>query len=189
MRRISRCGYCGGRRRLPDSRQDAGATKALLVRDGKGATFTIYLPKATQAVPAGEEISEAFPAAGGNETVLVVDDQPEVQGLVAAALTARGYHVIKAENAAAALLLGSQERERIDLVVTDMVMPEVNGRELADRLKEHWPGMKVLFMSGYTGDTMLQYGVPEGSMEFLQKPFSPEQLANKVRAVLGREAA
>jgi DNA-binding NtrC family response regulator len=120
---------------------------------------------------------------GGKETVLVVEDQPEVRRYAAAALRAYGYQVIQAANADEALLVC--ERESVDLVLTDVVMPSVSGRELADRLKQRRPGIKVLFMSGYTDDTIVHHGVLEKDAEFIQKPFSPGQLAIKVREVLG----
>jgi DNA-binding NtrC family response regulator len=81
-------------------------------------------------------------------------------------------------------LLGERESERIDLILTDVVMPSLSGRELADRLKERWPGIKVLFMSGYTDDTMVHHGLLQKDVEFIQKPFSPTQLAIKVREML-----
>ncbi len=102
----------------------------------------------------------------------------------AAALQAYGYRVIQAENAGEALLICERGHERVDLVLTDVVMPNMSGRELADRLAKHWPGIKVLFMSGYTDDTIMQHGVLEEGAMFIQKPFSPDQLAMKVREVL-----
>jgi DNA-binding response OmpR family regulator len=100
-------------------------------------------------------------------------------------LKAYGYRVIPAGNAGEALLLCERERGRIHLVLTDVVMPNVSGRELANRLEKMWPGIKVLFMSGYTDDIIVRHGVLEEGAEFIQKPFSPEELAGKVRAVLG----
>jgi hypothetical protein len=148
-----------------------------------GTTFRIYLPRVEDA-PAEAGKPEAVPAIGGEQTVLVVEDQAEVRKYAAAALQAYGYRVIQAENAGAALLLCELGRERIDLVLTDVVMPNMSGRELADRLAKHWPGIKVLFMSGYTDDTIMQHGVLEEGAMFIQKPFSPDQLAMKVREVL-----
>ena len=114
----------------------------------------------------------------------MVEDQAEVRRYTATALKAYGYQVIQAENADEALLLGERESGRIDLILTDVVMPSLSGRELADRLKERWPGIKVLFMSGYTDDTMVHHGVLQKDVEFIQKPFSPAQLAIKVREML-----
>jgi CheY-like chemotaxis protein len=150
---------------------------------GHGTTFRIYLPRVTDAV-ADERMPEAPRALGGRETVLVVEDQAEVRKYAAAALRAYGYRVIQAANAGEALLFCERECERIDLVLTDVVMPQLSGRELANRLEKRWPGVKVLFMSGYSDDAIVQHGVLEKGMEFIQKPFSPDQLATKVREML-----
>ena len=134
---------------------------------GHGTTFRIYLPRVTDAVT-DEGMPEALRALGGKETVLVVEDQAEVRKYAAAALRAYGYHVIQAENAGEALLFC--ERERIDLVLTDVVMPLLSGRELANRLEKRWPRVKVLFMSGYSDDAVALHGVLEKGAEFIQKP-------------------
>jgi PAS domain S-box-containing protein len=149
----------------------------------RGTTFKIYMPRVVDA-QADSGKPEAVPASRGQETVLVVEDQAEVRRYTATALKAYGYQVIQAENAGEALLLGERESERIDLILTDVVMPSLSGRELADRLKERWPGIKVLFMSGYTDDTMVHHGVLQKDVEFIQKPFSPAHLAIKVREML-----
>ena len=151
---------------------------------GQGTTFKIYLPRVTEAVT-DEGMPEAVPALGGKETVLVVEDQAQVRDYTVAVLKEYGYRVIQAENASEALLFCERERERVDLVLTDVVMPNVSGRELANRLEKLRPGIKVLFMSGYTDNAVMHHGVLEKSAEFIQKPFSPEELAGKVRAVLG----
>jgi len=149
---------------------------------GQGTTFKIYLPVLAE-VEATAERPAAVPALGGEETVLVVDDQPEVRQFAVAVLKAYGYRVIPAENEGEALLLC--ERERIDLLLTDVVMPNVSGRELAWRLETLQPGIKVLFMSGYAGDVIERHGVLKEGAEFIQKPFSAEDLAWKVRALMG----
>jgi PAS domain S-box-containing protein len=151
---------------------------------GRGTTFKIYLPR-VEDMPADSGRPAADAAMGGKETVLVVEDQPEVRKYAAAALRAYGYHVIQAENAGEALLFCERESERVDLVLTDVVMPNISGRELADRLGQRWPGIKVLFMSGYADDAIMGHGVLEKDAQLLQKPFSPDQLAAKVREVLG----
>jgi CheY-like chemotaxis protein len=150
-----------------------------------GTSFKIYLPALTDAAD-DEWRPEAVAVQGGKESVLVVEDQAEVRKYAVAALTAKGYRVMAAGDAGEALLLC--EQERIDLVLTDVVMPNVSGRELADRLQGLQPGIKVLFMSGYTNNVIEQHGVLEGGANFIQKPFSREELAGKVRAVLGTPA-
>jgi CheY-like chemotaxis protein len=130
------------------------------------------------------EEQETSRATGGRETVLVVEDQAEVRKYTAAALRSYGYRVIQAENAGEALLICETERAHIALVLTDLVMPHLSGRELADRLDERWPGIKVLFMSGYTDDAIVHHGVLNRGAELIQKPFSPEQLVTKVQRAL-----
>src|ERR1035437_6242236 len=154
---------------------------------GQGTSFKIYLPAQAEAV-ADDWKAAAVPVLGGKETVLVVEDQAEVRKYAVAVLNSYGYRVIQAENAGEALLLRGRERGRIDLVLTDVVMPNVSGRELAHRLETLQPGIKVLFMSGYTGNVIEHQGVLEEGAAFIQKPFSPEELAGKVRAVLGPPA-
>jgi PAS domain S-box-containing protein len=150
---------------------------------GRGTTFQIYMPRAVDAQVDSEK-PEAGPAIGGKETVLVVEDQAVVRRYAAAALRTFGYQVLEAENADEALLVCERESERIDLILTDVVMPGLSGRELADRLKQRRPGIKVMFMSGYTDDAIVHHGAVEKDAEFIQKPFSPDQLAIKVRAML-----
>jgi hypothetical protein len=154
---------------------------------GQGTTFKIYLPALAESA-AGAGGPAAVPALGGKETVLVVEDQAAVRQYTIAVLKEYGYRVIPAENAAEALLLCQRERDRIHLVLTDVVMPNLSGRELASRLEQMRPGIKVLFMSGYTGDAIVQHGVLDKAVQFIGKPFSPEELAGKVRAVLGPPA-
>ena len=149
---------------------------------GEGTTFKIYLPALDEAATAGFPAS-ADPVTGGKETVLVVEDQAEVLTYTVAVLKEYGYRVIPAGTAGEALLLC--EQEHIDLLLTDVVMPNLGGRELAERLEELQPGIKVLFMSGYTADAIVQRGVLEHNAQFIQKPFNPEALAGKVRAILG----
>jgi PAS domain S-box-containing protein len=151
---------------------------------GLGTTFKIYLPAVAEAetvavMPAG------VAALAGNETVLVVEDLAEVRDYAAAALKAYGYRVIQAGNAGEALLICEREFDRIHLVLTDVVMPDLGGPELAIQLKKLRPGIKVLFMSGYTDKAISINGGLDERVQFIEKPFSPEQLARKVRAALG----
>jgi two-component system, cell cycle sensor histidine kinase and response regulator CckA len=153
---------------------------------GQGATFRIFLPYVADA-PRGSSEPEArsVPETNGVGTVLVVEDQAEVREYASEALRAYGYRVIQAENAIDALLLYEADREAIDLVLTDVVMPNLSGRELADLLATKRPSIKVLFMSGYTDDdAILHRGALRKGTDFIQKPFSPDQLAAKVRVML-----
>jgi CheY-like chemotaxis protein/nitrogen-specific signal transduction histidine kinase len=150
---------------------------------GEGATFKIYLPALSErAHAAGTPAS--VPAMGGRETVLVVEDQVEVREYAVKVLEEYGYRVIAAESGEQALLLWKQDHDRIHLILTDVVMPNMSGRELADRVQQIRPGIKVLFMSGYTDDVILRHGISEEAAQFIGKPFSPEELARRIRSVL-----
>ena len=151
---------------------------------GQGATFTIYLPRVVNG-PVYSPEPESVPVSvlGGTQTVLVVEDQAGVREFAADALRAYGYRVIQAENAGKALALCEQELEGIDLVLTDIVMPNLSGTELADRLRIRWPAIKVLFMSAYA-DAGIPPGAVDNATRLLLKPFSPDQLAIKVREIL-----
>jgi PAS domain S-box-containing protein len=151
---------------------------------GKGTAFKIYLPRiAGEPQPAALEI---VPAAStmGNETVLVVEDQDEVRNLVEEILRMQGYHVLKASSGDEALRLCRAAKKPIDLLLTDMVMPGLSGRELAERMREISPGIKVLLMSGYAEEGTLPPGETGRGLVFIQKPFSAVTLAQKVREVL-----
>ena len=149
-----------------------------------GATFKIYLPrveaKATAAVP----LPVPAPVPGGNETILVVEDQPEVRRLSEKLLRVRGYTVLGAENGAEALRVAEQHPGPIHLLVTDVIMPGMNGREVALLMSADRPALKVLYLSGYADESVVHHGVLEPGLAFLQKPFTPESLARKVRDVL-----
>jgi PAS domain S-box-containing protein len=163
--------------------EQSGGCVEVASEPGRGTTFKIYLPRVV-AAPAESGRPEAIPEMGGTETVLVVEDQAEVREYAAVALRAYGYQVMEAANAEEALLICEREGERIDLILTDVVMPGLSGRELADRLKTLRPGVKVLFMSGHTDDIMVHHGVLRKEAEFIHKPFGPGQLAMKVREIL-----
>jgi PAS domain S-box-containing protein len=163
--------------------EQSGGCIEVASEPGRGTTFKIYMPRVADA-PAESGRPEAIPEMGGTETVLVVEDQAEVREYAAAALRAYGYQVMEAANAEEALVICEREGERIGLVLTDVVMPGLSGRELADRLKTLRPGMKVLFMSGHTDDIMVHHGVLRKEAGFIQKPFSPDVLAMKVREIL-----
>jgi two-component system, cell cycle sensor histidine kinase and response regulator CckA len=151
---------------------------------GLGSTFKVYLPVAggaeyTPAVP----VEEARPPTG-HETVLVVEDEAVVRQLVKRGLEASGYTVIEAANGVQALALCAAGTATIHLVVTDVVMPGLGGRELVARLHEKHPALRVLYMSGYTDDGVVHHGVSNEEVAFIQKPFTIRALARKVRQVL-----
>jgi CheY-like chemotaxis protein len=153
---------------------------------GQGTTFKIYLPveEADVSTPTPEQAHD--PATSG-EVVMVVEDEESVRTMTGRLLASEGYGVLEAANGREALALVASGSTRIDLVITDVAMPVVNGRELAERLRQIRPGIPVLFMSGYTDDEMVRRGLIDPDHPFLSKPFTPEVLASKVRALLDRE--
>lgn len=155
---------------------------------GQGATFNIVLPGFDGRLEAEETPERAEGAAAGLETVLVVEDQPEVRQFIAAALRSHGFHVLESADGPAALLLSGQHSDAIDLLLTDVIMPAMTGREVAERLAVSRPSMKVLYMSGYSGEVIAERGVLDGDVAYLAKPFTPAALIEKVRQVLGPEA-
>jgi signal transduction histidine kinase len=150
---------------------------------GRGASFKVYLPRIAAPPAPGLGPQKGRPARG-TETVLVVEDESAVLALSRRALEAQGYVVLAASDAPSALRIVERYGGTIHLLLTDVVMPGMSGRELADRLAAQRPGIRVLYMSGYPGDEVIQHGAfPPGSA-FLQKPFSPDALARKARDVL-----
>jgi len=151
---------------------------------GHGTTFNIYLPREEAAADIhATPVLRA--ASGGSETVLLVEDEESVRQLVRETLLAKGYHVIEAENGESGLAAAAQHHGKIDLVITDVVMPGMGGREMVQRMAETRPEAKVLYLSGYTEDAILSEGTVEGGTAFLQKPFTLQNLSRKVREVLG----
>jgi CheY-like chemotaxis protein len=156
---------------------------------GSGTTFYIYLPRVEDSA---ENISPAKSTAQentGSETVLLVEDEESVRELVRETLRMRGYKVLEAENGEAGLRVAESRKERIDILITDVMMPGMGGRELARELSAQRPEMKVLFLSGYTEEAVLNQGPLGLSTAFLQKPFTLQNLAKKVRDVLHAGAA
>jgi two-component system cell cycle sensor histidine kinase/response regulator CckA len=150
---------------------------------GGGTTFKVYLP----VVEGGEvEALEVLPPTTlhGTETILLVEDQDDVRRVAHAILRKFGYHVIEARNAGEALLSCERHPRTIHLLLTDVVMPQMSGRELAERLIPLRPEMKVLYMSGYTDNAIVHHGILDSGIAYLQKPILPDALARRVREVL-----
>ncbi len=154
---------------------------------GRGTAFKIYLPRVDDAVAGteGGTVSASLPC--GTETVLVVEDEPGVRALARDTLRMRGYSVLEARHGIEALVIGSQYPGTIHLLMADVVMPQMNGREVAERLLRVRPEVKVLYVSGYTEDAIVHHGVLAPGTNFLQKPFTPDVLADKVREVLNAQ--
>ncbi len=150
---------------------------------GMGTTFKLYFPTTNAGVTPGTK-SRHLPSLRGNETILLVEDTDLVRSLVTSTLESYGYTVLAAASGAHALRIAEQTDARIDLVMTDVVMPGMNGRELADRLVATCHGLKVLFTSGYPSDTVLRHGIAEARTAFIEKPYLPDALARKVRETL-----
>ena len=150
---------------------------------GHGTTFKIYLPRVTEA-PLDLPLRRSPEVVRGTETILLAEDSAGVRAVAREVLQRNGYSVIQASDGRAALELAATHSGTIHLLVTDVIMPEMSGRQLADRLREVRSELKVLFVSGYTDDAIIRHGILEPGIAFLQKPFTPESLARKVRAVL-----
>jgi two-component system cell cycle sensor histidine kinase/response regulator CckA len=150
----------------------------------RGSIFHIYLPR-VDGVAEKHAAPVARAALGGTETVLLVEDEDSVRQLVRDTLAAKGYRVVEAENGEAGMTAAAQHEGEINLVITDVVMPGMDGRELVKQLVQVRPGTKVLYLSGYTEDAILSEGTIEKGAAFLQKPFTLQNLSRKVREVLG----
>jgi CheY-like chemotaxis protein len=160
---------------------------------GVGTTFAIHLPRHARPADGAPRPLAAGPAPRGNETVLIVEDEPAILRLSRRVLAGQGYTVLCASSPGEAIRMAREHAGEIHVLVTDVVMPELNGRDLAETLIPMRPALKLLFMSGYTADIIAANGVLGEGVSFLQKPFSATELAAKVRAVLdgagGRDAA
>jgi len=163
-----------------------GGHIAVYSEPGDGSTFRLYLPRVVDEGETETLMVEAEEVRGGTETVLLVEDEEVVRRLGHRVLTARGYEVLVARDGPDALRIVQSWPGPIHALVTDVVMPRMSGRELADRLRARRPDAKVLFLSGYTEAAIAHRGVLAAGSDFLQKPFTPVVLARKVREVLDR---
>ena len=154
---------------------------------GKGATFKVYLPRVERGVEAEEKERTCVEDLGGSETVLIVEDDDLLRNFAQKALQSYGYKVVVAENGEDALKVCKEHDGPIHLMITDVVMPKMGGKEAADRLQPLYPQMKVIYMSGYTDNAIVHHGVLEPGLNFLEKPFTPEGLARKAREELNSE--
>jgi nitrogen-specific signal transduction histidine kinase/ActR/RegA family two-component response regulator len=165
------------------ARQSGGHVEAHS-EPGRGTTLRLYLPRTEEPAAAAKPHPAPQAARRGGEMVLLAEDEPAVRALSGQALRAAGYRVLEAGDGAEALRLAGGYLRPVHLLVTDVVMPGVGGRELAVRLAALHPETRVLFMSGYTDDAVVRHGVREEQVPFLHKPFTPADLARKVREVL-----
>jgi signal transduction histidine kinase/CheY-like chemotaxis protein len=156
---------------------------------GRGTTFKVYLPRTNPVATSGATVAGAAVPQPGAETILLAEDDDALRALVKRLLVKQGYTVLEACNGREALALCTNYEGAIDLVLTDIVMPELGGRALVERVAASRPRTRVLFMSGYTDDDVIRRALTDHRTEFLQKPFTPQSLAQRVRQVLdGRDA-
>ncbi len=158
---------------------------------GEGSTFRIFLPRAADVAASVHETESVAPSTqeedgtkSGGETILLIEDEPLVRDLALEVLTSRSYRVLTARDGEEALTIARSHPAEIHLTVTDVVLPAMSGKEVARRLRETRPRLKVLFMSGYAEEQVVHRGVVEEDVAFLAKPFTPATLSEKVRLVL-----
>ena len=156
---------------------------------GQGTTFRIYLPREIHEMAEPLAAPQAGEAAGGVETILLVEDNEELRGSTWGVLEALGYRVRTAADGPEALALLDREDGTVDLVISDVVMPGLSGPDLIARIREKRPDIRVLFISGYTDNVVLRHGILEGEVDFLEKPYTIDRLARKIREVLDRSPA
>jgi CheY-like chemotaxis protein len=162
---------------------------AVYSEPGCGACFKIYLPRERDGRVGDAAATKTESDGQGSETILLVEDEDGVRSLAKRVLEGHGYQVLEARHGREALSLGEQLQVRIDLLATDVVLPQMSGRELAERLTPLRPHMKVLYLSGYMDDAIVRHGLLHAEVPFLQKPYTPETLAQKIREVLDRPRA
>jgi CheY-like chemotaxis protein len=165
--------------------QQSGGCIGVHSEPGKGCRFEILLPCAKGPAEPVSPAAVELPQHQRALTVLVVEDQDGVRRLASRALRACGCHVLEAASGDEALRLAETVEGGCQLVVTDVVMPGMSGKTLVEELHARWPDIKVLFMSGYPNDVILRHGVMDGAVNYLEKPFTPSELAAKVREVMG----
>jgi CheY-like chemotaxis protein len=154
---------------------------------GRGTTFKIYFPRVEQPLDAVARAIPTGPLPRGTETLLIVEDEPSVRHLAAGVLEAQGYTVLRANNGQDALQVAQEHKgSPIRLVITDVIMPVMGGKVMAEWLKTIYPYLKILFTSGYTDDAIAQLGVLAPGVAFLPKPYTPAVLAHKVRELLDK---
>jgi len=156
-------------------------------KPGQGTTFKIYLPEVEGETVQRKKEQTSTDDLTGSETILIVEDNDMLRNLAREILQLQGYRILEAENGIEALRIGEEHGGKIHLMITDVVMPKMGGKEVADRLQPLHPQMKVIYMSGYTDNSIAHHGILAPELNFLEKPFSPEILARKVREVLDKK--
>jgi CheY-like chemotaxis protein len=149
---------------------------------GRGSTFKVYLPRVDEVREGEAVVSSSVPQ--GTELILLVEDEAQVRAILKEILEGQGYHVLAASNGEEALSISQDLESDIKLMITDVVMPQMSGRELAERVLAVRPNLPVLFMSGYTDDAIVRHGLLDEKLHFIQKPFDSATIGRKVREVL-----
>jgi two-component system cell cycle sensor histidine kinase/response regulator CckA len=169
--------------------KQSGGAISVYSEPGRGTTVKIYLPSAEAKAPPEPEEPAAPASLRGTETILVMEDEARVRKLVCQVLTARGYQVLEALRGEQAIRRAAEYKGRIHLLLADVVMPEMSGPRAVEQIRALHPGIKVLYMSGYTDEAIVHHGILDSGQPFLQKPFLPNTLARKVREVLNTQEA
>jgi two-component system cell cycle sensor histidine kinase/response regulator CckA len=164
--------------------KQSGGHVAVESEPRRGTTFKIYLPRDPQGAGTIQSTVTPRTCLNGTETVLLVEDEEGVRSLARTVLTQQGYRVLEASNGIDALRICEEYKDTIHLVATDDVMPQMSGRDLVERLQVQRTNIKVLYMSGYTDDAIMRHGVLNAEVPFLQKPYTPDMIAQTVRAAL-----
>ncbi len=165
--------------------QQSGGHIGVYSEVGKGTTFKIYFPRVEQPLDVAASMIQTGPLPRGTETLLVVEDDPDVRHLARDVLEAQGYEVIRASNGQHALHVAREHKgSPIRLVITDVIMPLMGGKVMTEWLKSTYPDLKILFTSGYMGGAIAHLGALETGVEFLPKPYTPAILTRKVREML-----
>jgi two-component system, cell cycle sensor histidine kinase and response regulator CckA len=166
--------------------KQAGGSVEVYSEEGEGTTFKIYLPLVAEKAERLKAAAPIIDMPGGDETVLIVEDEKSVRDMAIRILKRLGYNVLQAPDGGQAFMLAEKYTDKIDLLMTDVIMPGMNGRQLAERLIQIHPEMKVLYTSGYTENTIAHHGVIDEGLHFIGKPYTPQALAKKLRDVLER---
>jgi two-component system, cell cycle sensor histidine kinase and response regulator CckA len=164
--------------------KQSGGEVRVSSRAGIGTTFRVFLPFSEEVEREEEERADPPSIPRGNETVLLVEDEQAVRRMTRQMLEMSGYTVLEAASGSEAILIGERHDEPIHILVTDVVMPHMSGRELVDRMRQMRPELRVLYISGYTDDEIVHHGIPDASVDFLQKPFTGDDLTRRVQKVL-----
>ncbi len=167
--------------------RQSGGTIWAYSEPGRGTTFKIYMPRVDETIAVEDDTRKLSETLTGAETILIVEDEAAVREAARQILELQGYAALAAADADEAVQICETYAAEIHLVISDVVMPNLSGRQLVERLSHLRPSMKVLYISGYTDDAMMHHGIVDGGMPFLQKPFTQQALARKVRDVLDRK--